>query len=468
MMTAATIDVPTLIDEQKVGSFQTRILILCALAALLDGFAAQMIGYVAPSVAREMRLSPAALTPVFAWGLFGLMLGALIFGPVADRFGRKPVIVACTLFYGLITLATARADSGASLAILRFLAGLGFGGVMPNAIALTAEYSPHRRRATMITIMFCGFPVGASIAGFATVPILQAFSWRGVFVLAGIMPLLLVPVLAVMLPESIRHLVIHGGDSARVAELLRRINAQMVFPSGTNFVVREERAAGLAVIHLFRQGRAIATILLWIGFFMSLIDIYLLTSWLPTVFHNAGITLSLAVIATAVFQGGGVVASLMLGSLGIILDPTVWSRSLIFWEQYAWPCSAIRIPSRPLWFARSSPAPASSAAKREQRAGRFVLPDVYSLHWRRMGAGNWPHRIDCRPDLRRHHALPALAADHRLRSGCGPFAHRRCCTFPDGPRAKSRKCNRHSGISRRLRPKGLEGAAPLRLSRVRV
>ena len=130
------------------------------------------------------------------------------------------------------------------------------------------------------------------------------------------MPLLLVPVLAVMLPESIRHLVIHGGDSARVAELLRRINAQMVFPSGTNFVVREERAAGLAVIHLFRQGRAIATILLWIGFFMSLIDIYLLTSWLPTVFHNAGITLSLAVIATAVFQGGGVVASLMLGSLG--------------------------------------------------------------------------------------------------------------------------------------------------------
>jgi MFS transporter, AAHS family, 4-hydroxybenzoate transporter len=315
MTSAATIDVPTLIDDQKVGAFQLRILILCALAALLDGFAAQMIGYVAPSVAREMRLSPAALTPVFAWGLVGLMLGALIFGPVADRFGRKPVIVVCTLFYGVITLATAKADSGQSLAILRFLAGLGFGGVMPNAIALTAEYSPHRRRGTMITIMFCGFPVGASIAGFAAVPILQAFSWRGVFVLAGLMPLLLVPVLVVMLPESIRHLVIHGGKSARVAELLRRISPQMVFPGGANFVVLEERAAGLAVIHLFRQGRALATILLWIGFFMSLIDIYFLTSWLPTVFHNAGITLSLAVIATAVFQGGGVVASLALGSL---------------------------------------------------------------------------------------------------------------------------------------------------------
>src|SRR5579864_5223082 len=202
MTTATTVNVPDLIDQQKVGSFQIRIMVLCALAALLDGFAAQMIGYVAPSVAREMHLSPAALTPIFAWGLAGLMLGALTFGPVADRFGRKPVIVICTLFYGLLTLGAALADSGANLAILRFLAGLGFGGVMPNAIALTAEYSPHRRRATMITVMFCGFPVGASIAGFATVPILQAFSWRGVFVLAGIMPLLLVPVLAVMLPES--------------------------------------------------------------------------------------------------------------------------------------------------------------------------------------------------------------------------------------------------------------------------
>lgn len=321
------VNVPDLIDQQPVGSFQIRILVLCALAALLDGFAAQMIGYLAPSIAREMHLGPKALTPIFAWGLVGLMLGALIFGPVADRFGRKPVIVICTLFYGLITLATAKADSGLALAVFRFLAGLGFGGVMPNAIAMTAEYSPHRRRGTMVTIMFCGFPIGASIAGFATVPILNAFSWRGVFLLAGAMPLLLAPALAVFLPESIRHLVIHGSKASSVRQLLAHINASLAFDAATNFVIREERAPGVPVFHLFRQGRAVATVLLWIGFFMSLIDIYFLTSWLPTVFHNAGITLSLAVIATAIFQGGGVVASLLLG---IFVDRFGAFRSLTF------------------------------------------------------------------------------------------------------------------------------------------
>ncbi len=315
MTTTTTVNVPDLIDQQKVGSFQIRVLILCALAAMLDGFAAQMIGYLAPSLKRDMNLDPAALTRIFAWGLVGLMLGALTLGPVADRFGRKPVIVTCTLFFGLLTLATAFAHSAESLTVLRFLASMGFGGTMPNAIALTAEYAPHRRRGTMITIMFCGFPIGATIAGFAAVPILPVYGWRGVFVLAGLMPLVLAPVLALLLPESIRHLVIHGNKTARVRQLLGRVSPHLVFGSDTTFVVREERAPGLPVAHLFRQGRALPTVLLWIGFFMSLVDIYLLSSWLPTVFHDAGITLSLSVIATAVFQGGGVVASLALGSL---------------------------------------------------------------------------------------------------------------------------------------------------------
>jgi MFS transporter, AAHS family, 4-hydroxybenzoate transporter len=313
MLITKIVNVPEIIDAQKVGAFQIRVMVLCALAAMLDGFAAQMMGYIAPSLAHDMHLAPAALSRIFAVSLIGLMLGALTFGPIADRFGRRRVIVTCTLLFGLFTLVTAFAHSVNSLIALRFLAGLGFGGVMPNTIALTAEYSPQRRRGTMITIMFCGFPIGATIVGFAAVPILPVYGWRGVFALAGVMPLLLVPVLALLLPESIRHLVIHGKENEQVKELLARVNPDLVFPSDTNFVVLEERAPGLPVLHLFRQGRALATILIWIAFFVSLLDIYLLSSWLPTVFHDAGITLSLSVVATAVFQGGGVVASLILG-----------------------------------------------------------------------------------------------------------------------------------------------------------
>ena len=313
MTNAKTINVAEVIDAQKVSAFQIRIIILCALAAMLDGFAAQMIGYIAPSLAHDMHLAPATLSRIFAVSLIGLMLGALTFGPIADGFGRRRVIVICTLLFGLFTLATAFAHSVNSLIALRFLAGLGFGGVMPNTIALTAEYSPQRRRGTMITIMFCGFPTGATIVGFAAVPILPAYGWRGVFILAGAMPLLLVPVLALLLPESIRHLVIHGKENSQVRDLLMRVNPHLVFPSDANFAVHEERAPGLPVLNLFQQGRALATIFIWIAFFVSLLDIYLLSSWLPTVFHNAGITLSLSVVATAVFQGGGVVASLILG-----------------------------------------------------------------------------------------------------------------------------------------------------------
>lgn len=311
---AITVNVPDLIDEQKVGSFQIRVLVLCALAVTLDGFAAQMIGYLAPAIAREMHLGPGGLTSIFAWGLVGLMLGALIFGPVADRFGRRRVIVTCTAIFGVLTLSTALAHSAFGLTVFRFLAGLGFGGVMPNAIALTAEYSPQRRRGAMVMIMFCGFPIGATVAGFATVRILPAFGWQGVFVLAGIMPLVLVPVLAALLPESIRHLVIHGQQSARVRQLLARVNSRLVFGDDTNFVVQEEHAPGMPVVHLFRQGRAVPTILLWITFFVSLLDVYLMTSWLPTVFHDAGIALSLSVIATALFQGGGVFSCFFIGS----------------------------------------------------------------------------------------------------------------------------------------------------------
>ncbi|HVB58203.1 MAG TPA: MFS transporter [Candidatus Acidoferrales bacterium] len=313
MTTQTIVDVSALLDGQKVSSFQIRVVLLCALAVMLDGFDTQAIGYVAPAVARDLHLGPVALSHVFVASLIGLMIGALTLGPVADRFGRRRIIILCTALFGALALATAAANSVASLTILRFITGLGLGGVMPNAIALTAEFCPERSRGTMVMMMFCGFPIGATIGGFAAAPIIPAHGWRAVFILGGILPFLLLPALIFMLPESIRYLVLQGNKSEKIAELLNRINPRFVFESATNFVVHEESTPGIAVGHLFRQHRAMATLLLWVVFFSSLLDLFLLANWLPTLFHNAGISLSLSVIATALFQGGGVAGTLALG-----------------------------------------------------------------------------------------------------------------------------------------------------------
>jgi AAHS family 4-hydroxybenzoate transporter-like MFS transporter len=200
----AMLNVTREIDEHKVSPFQVRVLILCGLAVMADGFNTQAIGYVAPAIVRDLHLARTALSPVFASSLIGLTIGALAFGPIADQFGRKKIIVGCTAFFAVLSLLTAAAHSLESLIVLRFFTGLGLGGVMPNAIALTAEFSPHRSRGTMVMTMFCGFPIGATVGGFLSAAIIPAFSWRAVFLLGGMLSLFLVPVLWRILPESIR------------------------------------------------------------------------------------------------------------------------------------------------------------------------------------------------------------------------------------------------------------------------
>src|SRR6516225_12072931 len=223
------IDLVDFIDRQPVGGFQIRLLLTCAAVLFLDGFDTQAIGYVAPVLAKEWSLSKGALGPVFSAGLFGLMIGALVFGPVADRLGRKTVIIFSTLAFGLGALATAFAWDLTSLLVLRFLTGLGLGGAMPNAIALTSDFSPKRRRATMVMIMFCGFSIGAALGGLLAADMIPRFGWRAVFLIGGAAPLLMAPILVARLPESVRFLAIRGDAMERVAVLLGKISPTTAF-----------------------------------------------------------------------------------------------------------------------------------------------------------------------------------------------------------------------------------------------
>ena len=312
---ASYVDVVEFIDAQPVGAFQIKLLLICAAVLFLDGFDTQAIGYVAPALAKEWGLTKAALGPVFSAGLFGLMIGALTFGPLADRIGRKKIIVFSTLAFGIGTLATAFVHDVNSLLAIRFLTGLGLGGAMPNAIAMTSEFNPRRRRATMVMIMFCGFSVGAALGGFLAAWLIPQFGWRSVFVVGGIVPLLLVPVLAMRLPESVRFLVLTARAPQQVAKLLRSIGPKVALGPATRFVVHEPELAGIPVLHLFRDGRTLVTLLLWVVFFMSLLDLYFLSNWLPTVLNDLGASVSAAAAIGSMLQVGGIVGTFALGSI---------------------------------------------------------------------------------------------------------------------------------------------------------
>jgi MFS transporter, AAHS family, 4-hydroxybenzoate transporter len=309
------VDVADYIDAQPIGGFQIRLLLTCAAVLFLDGFDTQAIGYVAPAIAREWGLDKAALGPVFSAGLFGLMIGALSLGPLADRVGRKRIIIFSTIAFGLGALATALVQDVAALIAIRFLTGLGLGGAMPNAIALTSEFNPRRRRATMVMIMFCGFSVGAALGGLLAAALIPQFGWRSVFVAGGIAPLLLAPILALKLPESVRFLALKGSADARVAQLLGLLNPNAPLAPAMRFVVDEAELSGMPVKHLFGDGRTLATLLLWVVFFMSLLDIYFLSNWLPTVLNDLGASVSEAAAIGSMLQVGGVVGTLALGSV---------------------------------------------------------------------------------------------------------------------------------------------------------
>jgi AAHS family 4-hydroxybenzoate transporter-like MFS transporter len=180
---------------------------------------------------------------------------------------------------------------------------------------MTSEFNPRRRRATMVMIMFCGFSVGAALGGFLAAGLIPQFGWRSVFVVGGIVPLLLVPVLALRLPESVRFLVLTGRAPQQVAQLLGWIGPNASFTAATRFVVNEPELAGIPVLHLFRGGRTLATLLLWVVFFMSLLDLYFLSNWLPTVLNDLGASVSAAAVIGSMLQVGGIVGTFALGSI---------------------------------------------------------------------------------------------------------------------------------------------------------
>ena len=310
MPLARNVDVQSFLNEHPFSPFQWLVFALCFCVVLMDGFDTAAIGYIAPSLVAEWGVERAALAPVLSAALFGLALGALTAGPLADRFGRRKVLIGAVAIFGLACSASGFSRGLTELVVLRFVTGLGLGAAMPNAITLVSEFCPDRRRATITNAMFCGFPLGAAFGGFLAAWMIPHFGWRSVLVLGGAMPLVLTVLLLAFLPESVRFMVAQRFTPDRIRAVLRRVSVEAVH--ATSFDLQEpsspQGSSGIATI--VSAPYRIGTSMLWIAYFMGLMIFYALINWMPTLLKDAGLAQSTAALVSALFPLGGLGAVL--------------------------------------------------------------------------------------------------------------------------------------------------------------
>jgi AAHS family 4-hydroxybenzoate transporter-like MFS transporter len=319
-------NIAEVIDSHKISRFQLTVIVFCGFIAMLDGFDTQVIAFVAPVMAQSWGIDVSAFGPVFGIGLLGLMTGMLTLGAVADRHGRRQVIILSVFFIGLFSLLTPQADSIGELMLYRFLTGIGLGGAIPNILAMTAEYTPQRIRNTMVSIMFCGFPLGAVLGGLLSARWIPLFGWESVFYLGGIVPFVLIPFLIGYFPESIRFLAAKRSQSAAISDILNRLDSAKRFHRGDSFYLPEEKLSGFSVRNLFSKGLAKNTMLLWVLFFIMLLIVYFILNWLPSIMQRAGLPIGKAIISAVLFNLGNIVGGIAICRL---IDKTNSPRAIL-------------------------------------------------------------------------------------------------------------------------------------------
>ena len=305
---AGVVNVQTVLNEHPFSAYQWMIFALCFFIVLLDGFDTAAIGYIAPSLIGEWGVAKADLAPVLSAALFGLAGGAMSSGPLADKWGRKAVLLGSVLVFAVGCLASGYTHDLSSLTAWRFVTGLGLGAAMPNAVTLMSEYCPESRRATITNAMFCGFPLGAALGGFLAAWMIPQFGWRSVLHLGGIVPLLLLVLLMICLPESVRYMVAKGHSPERIRKPLARIAGQAV-QQVQQFVMTENKPvvagqSGLGVV--LSKPYVVGTVMLWLAYFMGLVIFYALMNWMPVLFKEGGLEPKTATLVAALFPLGGV------------------------------------------------------------------------------------------------------------------------------------------------------------------
>jgi MFS transporter, AAHS family, 4-hydroxybenzoate transporter len=311
-----TVNVAAIVAEAPLGYIPLLVVVLSFLVITLDGYNYLCLSFVAPALAGQLHIRVADFAPIFSSGYIGVLIGGIVIGPMSDKLGRKGVLLASVALFGVCSLLPIADLSYRHLLAYRFMTGLGLGGAIPSAITLTAEYAPRRRRGLLVNLMFAGIATGAVVGGLLASRLVPAYGWQSAFWIGGIPSLLLLPVLAVLMPESITFLAASGRRPAYIGRLLHRVDRRYTYDTNDRFIggpATEQRSGRIA--DLFRERRAAGTLLIWAASFCSLFAFGMVVSWLPSVLTGVGMPLRTAILGPVVLNIGGLMGSLLLGLL---------------------------------------------------------------------------------------------------------------------------------------------------------
>lgn len=333
-------DIVGIVDRQPTSSYLIFVIGLLVALQIVDGVDLVAMSYAAPEIIREFAIERSAMGSVFGIGFAGMAGGALLFGPLADRVGRKPIILMVVSGFGICSLATSVATSLGEIFWLRLASGLLLGGLYPPVMTLALEIAPAKWRAAVGTIVSMGSMLGGAACGLIAAAVVPEYGWRSLFQIGGALPLLLALIAAVLLPESPRYLLAHDPDGNRLRRVFEGLSGRIRIAPGTPF----RREAALARVPgttggvfgtfsprpLFFSGSAGATMLLWAGITLAASSVFALTSWLPALTEAAGASAADAALAGASYSAFGVVGGLAatrfvdrLGIRAIIALPLV-------------------------------------------------------------------------------------------------------------------------------------------------
>src|SRR4051794_13948395 len=307
------VNLAEIIANSKFNKFHLSLLVWSFFIIAFDGYDLVVYGTVVPVLIEEWNLTSVEAGAMGSYGLFGMMFGAVFFGTLADRIGRKNVVAISLIFFSLFTFLCGFAETPTQFSIFRFLAGLGLGGIMPNVIALLTDYAPKSMRSMIVSIVLCGYSVGGILAPLLGIFVMPTLGWESIFWVAGL-PLLALPLMYKKLPETASHL-IRTGKKEELFATLSKVSPGSTFNQNDEIVELQAPGTKVPVIGLFKDHRALSTVMFWIAFFSCLLMVYGLNTWLPKLMIEAGYALNSSLGFLIALQGGAIIGTLIMGRL---------------------------------------------------------------------------------------------------------------------------------------------------------